>query len=112
MDRLFAVLGATYGHRFTSLITDDETLDAMYQIWWALIGKYDVDTIKLALDRMAVEFTNWPPTAGQFAEICKAVQVVEYAPALPHTRTKSEEKVALKALAEMKRILKNANRSD
>lgn len=99
-------MGVNYGHKWTSLIVDDETLQAMKSVWGSMVEAYSLDVIRDALKRVPSDYLEWPPTAGQFAEICKACVVVEYDPALPPPRTKGQTKAGLAALSEMKKILK------
>jgi len=106
LDRLFAVLTAVYGQKWTSLVIDEQMLNDMQQVWGHHLRDVDLDQMKTALDRLPTEYPNWPPTVGQFLELCKACKVVEYNPRLPKPRTEANEKAAAEAFAELKIILK------
>ena len=106
LDRLFAVMTAVYGQKWTSLVIDEQMLNDMQQVWGHNLRNVDLDQMKLALDRLPREYPNWPPTVGQFAELCEACKVVEYNPRLPKPRTEENEKAAFAAFAEMGKILK------
>jgi hypothetical protein len=110
---VFAVLTAIYGQKWTSLVIDEQMLVDMQTVWGHHLRDINLDQVKIALDRLPREYPNWPPTVGQFAELCEACaelceacKVVPYNPQLPKPRTEASEKVALKALAEIKGILK------
>ena len=106
LDRLFAVMTAVYGQKWSSLVIDEQMLNDMQQVWGHHLRNVDLDQMKLALDILPKEYPNWPPTVGQFAELCDACKKTEYNPQLPKPRTEASEKVAEDALKQMREILK------
>ena len=103
VTRLFAVLAAQYGHKWTSLITDEATLHSMELAWGSALEGINPMAIKQALDRLPSMNPNWPPTVGQFKEICNVGQDPVLLPQLPKPRC--DEKVALDAIEQMKKDL-------
>jgi len=103
LTRLFAVLAAQYGVKWTSLIQNEDAENAMRNVWGAGLAEIDPMVIKAVLDRLPTEYPNWPPTVGQFLALCKVGNDPTMKPRLPKPR--GDEKIAMDALAEMKRIL-------
>ena len=103
LTRLFAVLAAQYGSKWTSLIQNEDAENAMRNVWGSTLHSVDPVVIKSVLDRLPVEYPNWPPTVGQFLELSKAGHDPTMQPGLPKPR--GDEKIALESLAEIKTIL-------
>ena len=101
--RLFAVLSAQYGNRWTSLIQNEASDNAMRKVWGETLVDVEPEVIKSVLDRLPTEYPNWPPTVGQFLELTKVGKDPNMKPALPKPR--GDEKIALEALAEISDIL-------
>lgn len=104
LTRLFAVLSAQYLQKWTSLIQNDDAENAMRKVWGDILFAVDPIDIKTALDRLPVEYPDWPPTAGQFLALCKVGKDPSMRPALPKPR--GDETIALDALAEISKILR------
>ena len=104
ITRLFAVLSAQYGSKFTQLLQNEDAENAMRQVWGDALKDCDALVIKSALDRLPVDYPDWPPTVGQFLAITKVGRDPSMQPQLPKPR--GDEKLALSALEEIKRILK------
>ena len=102
--RLFGALHALYGHKWSSLIVDDDMLNTMMNAWGHTLADIEPQTIKTVMDKLPMEYPNWPPTVGQFLELCKVGKEPAMRPQLPKPR--GNEQIALDALAEMKRILR------
>ena len=68
--RVFAVLAAQYGSRWTSLIQNEESESAMARVWGDSLDGIEPMRIKHALDELPKANPNWPPTLGQFIELC------------------------------------------
>ena len=104
LTRIFAVMSAQYGSRWTSLIQTEEAENVMRRVWGDTLKEIDMQTIKNALDSLPKNYPNWPPTVGQFLELCKPPdQLPEFA-ALP--RPEGDPDLADKAFAEIWQILK------
>jgi hypothetical protein len=103
---VFAVLTAIYGQKWTSLVIDEQMLVDMQTVWGHHLRDINLDQVKIALDRLPREYPNWPPTVGQFAELCEACKVVPYNPQLPKPRTEAMEKAAEEAFKQLRGILK------
>ena len=106
MTRLLAVLSAQYGNRWTSLIQNEAAENAMRKVWGESLASIEPITIKAVLDQLPTAYPNWPPTVGQFLELCKVGKDPAMQPQLPKAR--GDEKIALEALAEIKTILAKA----
>ena len=104
ITRIFAVLAAQYGSRWTSLIQNEESETATRRVWAdTLVGK-DMAKIKAALDGLPKNYPNWPPTVGQFLELCSVGESdLQEFKSLP--RPEGDPDIAAAAFAEMKRIL-------
>ena len=103
--RLFAVLAAQYGNRWTSLIQNEESDNAMRKVWGEGLVDINPEKIKSAVDMLPNEYPSWPPTMGQFLALCKIGDDPIRRPQLPKPR--GDEKIALDALAEINQILGN-----
>ena len=103
LTRLFAVLSAQYGVKWTSLIQNEDAENAMRNTWGETLMDIDPVVIKIVLNRLPTEYPNWPPTVGQFLALCKAGNDPTMQQTLPKPR--GDEKIAMDALAEMKRIV-------
>lgn len=80
--RTFQALHGIYGNVFFSRYQTGEhnddgedkgVLGAMSQ-WAYELRNFDVETVKDALDRAKVRYTDFPPTLPQFSELCRAVR--------------------------------------
>ena len=98
------MLTAIYGQKWTSLIIDEQMLEDMQKVWSHHLRKEPVEDIKKALDRLPREYPNWPPTVGQFLELCR----IGKDPSLPEfvslPRPWGDEKIANDAFAELRRM--------
>ena len=59
-----------YGQKWTSQITDDQMLDDLQKVWGYHLAKFSPDEIKRSLDALPKSYPEWPPTVGQFMELC------------------------------------------
>jgi len=104
LNRLFAVLGAQYGQKWTSLIQNEDSENAVRNVWGQGLKDIDPAKMKSALDSLPFEYPDWPPTLGQFLALCKVGDDPSMRFQLPKPR--GDEQIATEALAEMKKILK------
>ena len=83
ITRLFGVMHSIYGHKWSSLIVDDDMLNAMASTWGNTLRDVDPLTIKQVLDQLPTEHPEWPPTVGQFLALCKVGKDPTMKPQLP-----------------------------
>ena len=103
LDRVFAVLTAIYGQKWTSLIIDEQMLADMQKVWGHHLRNTELDQIKAALEYLPATHPEWPPTIGQFMELVKSERLPEFR-SLP--RPWPSEEVAEPAFDELKKILR------
>lgn len=104
--RLFEWFGAKYGHRWTSLITDDGTMELLVRSWAEDLAGIPDDAMRAAIQKCPTEFPDWPPTSGQFKQLCMVGRDPLMQPGRQLPKGIRDDALALSALGEMKRILK------
>ena len=106
VTRLFGVLGAQYGSRWTSLLQNEDAMNAALLVWGRALDGLDPMVIKNALDRLPDEYPGWPPTVGEFLAVCN----IGVDPSLPEFKALpkpwGDEQVALPAFDELRKILR------
>jgi hypothetical protein len=60
-----------YGFLWTSLYSDDLIAKLAKQEWSKELGSLSYSAIKFGLDKCLTEFPKYPPTAGQFKQLCE-----------------------------------------
>lgn len=60
-----------YGQRWTSQFTDDIGLRLAQEQWSKMLSGFSMDQIKAGLDRCVDDHPKWPPTIGEFKQLCK-----------------------------------------
>lgn len=70
VTRLFAVLGLKYGHRWISLFPDDEIQNEAQKMWSRELANISFERIGKAVDKLSFEYPSWPPTVGEFKQLC------------------------------------------
>lgn len=76
-----------------------------FETWSMALYRYGADGLKRGFEACMGLSTAWPPSLGEFAELCKPKQQMYQAfPALPDNRTK-DPAVAEAELSKMRRIL-------
>ncbi len=68
--KLFAVMAAMYGQKWSSQITDSGTMGLMRNVWAKHLGGLSGDDIARGLDECVKDYKSWPPTIGEFLDIC------------------------------------------
>jgi len=105
LDRVFAVLTAIYGQKWTSLIIDEQMLVDMQKVWAYHLRDITVAEIKVALDKVPKDYPTWPPTVGEFMELCNFGK--DHLPefkSLP--RPYSAPEIAMPAFEQLRSVLK------
>ena len=64
-------MAVKYSHKWTSQFSDDDFIDDAKKIWAMDLSGLTPDQIKQGLDMTAAEYPEWPPTVGQFKQLCK-----------------------------------------
>ncbi len=105
IDRVFVRLTMLYGHKFASLIPDEVHEEELRRTWSNHLAGLTVEQIKQGIDTVMNHFVEWPPTVGQFKQLCKVGDDPANLAQLPKPR--GDEQLALSALAECQRILKS-----
>lgn len=70
LARLWLLMGVKYGQRWTSQYPDEVTLKLAQAEWGSQLSSLTMDQIKTGLDNVVDEFPSWPPTIGEFKQIC------------------------------------------
>jgi hypothetical protein len=79
VDRVFARMLAIYGAQRMTAAWGDVPADERRVVWgralaravWSPVRQaFDLEAIGEALDELAVEPSTWPPSSGEFAEMC------------------------------------------
>lgn len=71
LARLFVVLDAHYPRRFSSQFPTDESERAAKRIWGEALAGLDLEEIKTGLETMRQHYRSYPPTIGEFLELCR-----------------------------------------
>jgi hypothetical protein len=83
MERLFARLSAIYGNRMTTMWGDCPKADIM-DAWRDGLRGFSAERIKYGLEHVARQHPQWPPTLGEFMEVCgPAAITLAHRPYLP-----------------------------
>lgn len=61
-----------YGQKWLSLFAGDDEVMTWRSTWGSGL-KFDAEEIKYALSRLGSDFPDWPPTFGQFKQLCEAM---------------------------------------
>lgn len=69
-SRLFAKFGLMYGHKWVSIYPDSDVLIEAEREWGRALAGLSLDDIKRALDRCIDLHPAWPPTVGEFKQLC------------------------------------------
>jgi len=70
MQRVFLLLQTFYFNKFSSYIATEELRLAALRVWDTSLKDISNTTIKQALDSLPDSFPSWPPTPGEFKELC------------------------------------------
>ena len=100
------MLTTIYGQKWTSLIVDEAMLEDMQKTWGHYLAGTDAQTIKQALDKLPTEYPEWPPTVGQFLQVCKIGKDPSMQPSLPKPAPERNEELAFEAFTQLRKILK------
>ncbi len=71
INRVFAVLMVKYTHKWASAFPDEAFIDEAKKVWGADLKGLDNMQIKQGLDTVIDHYPSWPPTVGEFKELCK-----------------------------------------
>lgn len=103
--RIFAYMQAKYTHKWSSQIPDDGMYELMKKCWAEDLATVPREFIKQALSLCSKEYPEWPPTVGQFKQLCNVGRDPILIPPERQLEKPRDEKLALDSLAEMKKIL-------
>ena len=59
-----------YGHKWVSIYPDSDVLIEAETEWGRALAGISLDDIKRGLDRCVDEYPSWPPTIGEFKQLC------------------------------------------
>ena len=105
INRVFAKLVIKYGHKWASLYPDEEIYAEAKKDWSVELGGISLEQIKYALDIVVDNYPEWPPTVGQFKQLCKLSEIEpDYVPLKLDNPAKPETDAA--NLAAMMQTLK------
>ena len=68
---MFARMALMYGHKFMSLYGDTDVKIEAEREWGRSLSGFNLDDIKRGLDKCVDEYPSWPPTIGEFKNLCK-----------------------------------------
>jgi hypothetical protein len=69
---LFSKLAVKYAQKFTSVFGDDEdVLHATQHEWAESLGGIPKQQLRQGLDACIDQYPSWPPTVGEFKQLCK-----------------------------------------
>ena len=71
IDYLFLALSNKYDHKWASLFPSDEVMEIRKLEWATSLAGILPGRLRVALDRCIHVYPEWPPTVGQFLELCK-----------------------------------------
>lgn len=71
VSQLFIRMQSNYGNKFSSQFASSQVLEATKKEWAYALYPYNVDDISFAIREMQQHYKEWPPTIGQFIELCK-----------------------------------------
>lgn len=64
-------MSGIYGQKWTSQFGDELSLRLAKEQWAKHLGEFSMDEIKRGLDVVVDRFPKWPPTIGEFKQICR-----------------------------------------
>ena len=70
-------MSVIYGQKWTSQITDAGTKDLMKKVWSKHLAGYDPELIGRAIDQCVHKYPGWPPTLGEFTNLCGEIYIYE-----------------------------------
>lgn len=70
MERLQSKMTAIYGHRFTSLFPDGDSMSEWRDTWGRALAGLSGEQIAQGLAKLATGTDGWPPTSGEFRALC------------------------------------------
>lgn len=85
VDRLFDLLFAMYGQRWTAMWADAQSIDDIKAVWAEDLAGVNADQIRRALDHLKGNNPH-PPTLPEFLGLCRQFRVAEPYAALPSPR--------------------------
>ncbi len=105
--KLQARMTAIYGQKFSSLFPDVEAAREWRETWAIALADLTGDQIAMGLDKLMKGAHEWPPTTGEFRDLCKPVVRAEHQrhPALSaprDTKDRSAELAKIKAMLSKK----------
>ena len=107
VSRVFAHFTVKYGHKWSSLFPDGDL--ALYEesksMWAEEMGGLSMEQIKYALDIVVDNYPEWPPTVGQFKQLCKLSEI-EPDYVAPRLDNPSKPETVAASMAEMMQTLK------
>jgi hypothetical protein len=77
----------------------------MKTVWGAVLKSIPLDDIKAALETCPDHYPEWPPTVGQFKELCMIGKDPILIPPERQIEKPRDHDLAMSSFAEMRRIL-------
>lgn len=71
LSALWQRLNDVYGHKWQSLFANNGSMESWRINWGIGLEAIAADEIKYALEKMLSHYQEWPPTLGQFLQLCK-----------------------------------------
>ncbi len=105
ITELFAKLTIIYQQKFTKPLEGEAILNATMHEWGLELSEFTGHHIGYALSICTDEHPVWPPTIGEFKQLCRLADIEpDYQPLMIGNPTKPE--TLEKSIEEMKEILK------
>lgn len=106
IKKLFAVMQARYGHRWTSTFDDPQVIRVAVNEWHRELKNFSPEDLRRGIQSAPVD---WPPTLPQFKASCRKFETAAHKPvqkALPPT---TKQHNAVKAISDMRTMLSGKN---
>ena len=69
---MFVLFQSFYGNKFISQFPTDEIYETALRVWEIALKDISGEIMNLSLNSLPDRYPSWPPTVGEFKEICTA----------------------------------------
>jgi hypothetical protein len=69
---MFTLLQGFYGNKFISQFPTDEIYTTALRVWEIALKDISGEIMNLSINSLPERYPSWPPTVGEFKEICMA----------------------------------------
>jgi len=104
VNNLFIRFQSNYGNKFSSQFPTEKILNAAKKEWAYALSPYEKNDIGYAIREMQKHYKQWPPTPGQFVELCRNRYKIMQVTNMPKVE-RSDRDVGNAAIRKMRRYL-------